>query len=209
MIIPPKLKFGDTIALISTSSPLQGGETIEEIAAGVEALGFHVWIGESCRGAAKCGYSAASPEIRVKDIHHAFMDDEIRAVWCTRGGSTAWQILPFLDYKLIADNPKPFIGFSDVTTLHMAFQQRCGMVTYHGPTANRVLRWGEKDTFSWPALWSVLNMEGALEIQNPEGEEIQTIRPGCAEGKLIGGNLALVAASVGTPWQIDAKDRIL
>ena len=181
MIIPPKLKFGDTVALISTSSPLQGGETIEDIAAGVEALGFRVWIGESCRGAAKCGYSAAPPEVRAKDIHRAFSDDSIAAVWCTRGGSTAWQILPLLDYDLIAANPKPFIGFSDVTTLHMAFQQRCGMVTYHGPTANRVLRWGEQDSFSWPTLWSVLNMEGTLEIPNPVGEEIQRIRPGCAE----------------------------
>jgi len=209
MIIPPKLKKGDTVALISPSSPLQAQEPIEAIAAGVEALGFRVWIGESCRGAGKSGYSASSPEIRVQDIHRAFSDENIHAIWCTRGGSTAWQTLPLLDYDLIASHPKPFIGFSDVTTLHMAFQQRCGLVTYHGPTANRVLRWGEKDGFSWPSLWSVLNMDGELEIQNPPGEAVQTLCPGSVEGQLIGGNLALVAASVGTPWQIDTKDRIL
>lgn len=209
MIIPPKLKIGDTVALISPSSPLQPQESVEVIAEGVESLGFRVWVGESCHGAAKSGYAAATPAVRARDIHHAFADDTIRAVWCTRGGSTAWQLLPLLDYELIAAHPKPFIGFSDVTTLHMAFQQRCGMVTYHGPTANRVLRWGEKDAFSWPHLWEALQMEKCLRIENPVGEEIRCLRPGCAEGQLIGGNLALVMASVGTPWQIDAKNRIL
>lgn len=209
MIVPPKLRKGDTIALISPSSPLQAQEPVEAIAAGVEALGFRVWIGESCRGSGKSGYAAAAAEVRVQDIHRAFADDSIRAVWCTRGGSTAWQLLPLLDYELIAAHPKPFIGFSDVTTLHMALQQRCGIVTYHGPTANRVLRWGTGDSFSWPNLWAALQMENALSVENPEGEEIISLRPGCAGGELTGGNLALVTASVGTPWQVDASGRVL
>jgi len=209
MRFPPKLKKGDMLALISPSSPLQAQEPVEAIAAAVEALGFRVWIGDSCRGSAACGYAAASPEIRARDIHRAFADPEIKGIWCTRGGSTAWQLLPLLDYELIAANPKPLIGFSDVTTLHLALQQRCGLVTYHGPTANRTLRWGADDAFSWPNLWSVLQMEDMLAVENPPEEAIQTLRPGCAEGTLIGGNLSLVAASVGTPWQIDAADRIL
>ena len=210
MRFPQKLRKGDILALISPSSPLQAQEPVEAIAAAVEALGFRVWVGDSCRGAAPSGYAAASPEVRDRDIHRAFSDPEIKGIWCTRGGSTAWQLLPLLDYGLIRANPKAFIGFSDVTSLHLALQQRCGLVTFHGPTANRTLRWGEgTDTFSWPALRSVLGMEGEMRVQNPPGEEIISLRPGRAEGELIGGNLSLVAASVGTPWQIDTKERIL
>ena len=210
MIFPAKLKKGDTVALLSPSSPLSEKENVDLLAANVEALGYRARIGASCRGAAPCGYSAASPQLRADDIHAAFADPDVKAVWCTRGGSTAWQLLPLLDYDLIRANPKAFIGFSDVTSLHLALQQRCGLVTFHGPTANRTLRWGEgKDTFSWPALRSVLGMEGEMRVQNPPGEEIISLRPGRAEGELIGGNLSLVAASVGTPWQIDTKERIL
>ena len=208
IMFPDKLQIGDTIALVSPSSPLQPREPVEAIAAAVEKLGYRVWIGDSCREETERGYAAASPQVRVRDLHRTFSDPDIRAIWCTRGGSTAWQLLPLLDFELIRRNPKVFIGFSDVTTLHLALQQRCGLVTYHGPTANRVLGWGERD-FAQAGLWAVLEMEGRLVVKNPPDEPICALRPGWAAGQLTGGNLSLVAASLGTPWQIDAKDRIL
>ena len=208
MIFPPKLERGDLVALVSPSSPLTADQPIETIASAVESLGFRVWIGDSCRCADPSGYAAAPAAVRARDINAAFGDPGIRAIWCTRGGSTAWRLLPLLDYELIAANPKPFIGFSDVTTLHMALQQRCGLVTFHGPTANRTLGW-ERDCFSWPHLLEVVNMEGDLVIENPPEEPILALRPGQAAGELTGGNLSLVAASLGTPWQVDARDRIL
>lgn len=208
MKFPPKLKKGDTILLVSPSSPLSADQPVEEIAANVETLGFRVKIGKSCRGAAPSGYAAAPAEVKAADLNQGFADPEIAAIWCTRGGETAWQMLPLLDYNCIAAHPKPFIGFSDVTTLHLAIQQRCGFVTFHGPTANRTFGW-EQDKFSWQSLWAALEMGSCLEIRNPPGEEIKILRPGRTCGRLTGGNLSLVSASLGTPWQIDARGCIL
>lgn len=209
MIVPAKLKKGDTIALISPSSPLTEKEPVEKIAEKIEQLGYHARIGKSCNNSTEKGYAAADPSVRARDLEEAFSDPEIRAIWCVRGGSTAWQMLPFLDFDLIAKNPKPFIGFSDITTLHMAIQQKCDMVTYHGPTANRVLGWESEDDFSLRSLRAALDMDRELMIENPEDEPVLCMRPGCAEGTLTGGNLSLVTASLGTPWQVNAKNRIL
>ena len=209
MVFPPSVKPGDTVMLVSPSSPLVKDQPVEELAQLVETLGFRVRVGASCRSSTARGYAAAPTEVRAADIHTAFADPSVRAVWCTRGGSTAWQLLPLLDYDLIRANPKPLIGFSDVTTLHLAVGQRCGLVTYHGPTANRVFGWGEGDGFSWPSLCRALGEWEELVVENPPGEPIVALRPGQAEGRLTGGNLSLVAASLGTPWQIDARDKIL
>lgn len=208
MQFPPRLKKGDTILLVSPSSPLSAEQPVEEIAAEIEKLGFRVKIGDSCRGSTPSGYAAAPAKVRAADLNDGFADRAVNAIWCTRGGSTAWQLLPLLDYACIAAHPKPFIGFSDITTLHLAIQRRCGFVTFHGPTANRIFEWKD-DSFSWQSLWAALAMGRCLPIENPPGEEIKALRPGCASGRLTGGNLSLVTTSLGTPWQIDARNCIL
>lgn len=208
MRFPKRLEKGGTILLVSLSSPLPEEQPVEKIAGAVERLGFRVKIGASCYTSTPCGYAAAPPEVRAADLNGGFADPAIDAIWCTRGGSTAWQILYLLDYPAIAAHPKPFIGFSDDTTLHLAIRQRCGFVTFHGPTANRIFGW-EEDRFSWQSLWSALEMGNCLAITNPPGEEIRTLRPGRTCGRLTGGNLSLVTTSLGTPWQIDARNGIL
>ena len=208
MLFPKPLKTGDTILLIAPSSPLSEDQSAGAIASAVEDLGFRVRVGDSCRGSTARGYAAAPPKVRAADINRGFADPSVDAIWCVRGGSTAWQLPLLLDYSAIAANPKPLIGFSDVTTLHLAIQKRCGFVTFHGPTANRALGWAE-DPFSWPSLRAALGMGDRLELQNPPGQEIRPLRPGRARGELVGGNLSLVVQSLGTPWQIDATDRIL
>lgn len=208
MKFPPRLNKGGTVLLASPSSPLSADQPVEQIAANVEALGFRVKIGRSCYASTPSGYAAAPAGVRAADLNEGFADPDIAAIWCTRGGSTAWQLLPLLDYGKIASHPKPFIGFSDVTTLHTAIQQRCGFATFHGPTANQTLHWKD-DPFSWESLQAALGMGRCLEIKNPPGEAIKTLRPGKACGRLTGGNLSLIAAGVGTPWQIDAKGCIL
>lgn len=208
MKFPPKLKKGGTILLVSPSSPLPPDQPVEKIAPRVEALGFRVKIGASCRSSTARGYASAPAEVKAADLNGGFADPEVNAIWCTRGGETAWEILPLLDYRCIAAHPKPLIGFSDVTTLHLAVQQKAGLATFHGPTANRTLSWDE-DHFSWESLWAALEAGPCLEIRNPPGEEIKVLRPGKACGRLTGGNLSLVSASMGTPWQITARDCIL
>lgn len=208
MIFPKEPQSGGTVLLIAPSSPLGEDQPVESIAASVERLGFRACIGDSCRAVTDCGYAAAPPELRAADINRGFADPEISAIWCVRGGSSAWQLPPLLDYDTIAANPKPFIGFSDITTLHLALQKRCGLVTFHGPTANRIL-FPDTFPFSWTSLRAALGMERRLALRNPPGEEIKVLRPGRACGPLTGGNLSLVVQSLGTPWQIDARDRIL
>lgn len=209
MIYPPAPQPGDLVALVCPSSPLMEGKSIEEIAQAVEALGFRVRLGDSCRSGTDRGYAAAPAAVKARDINRAFADPAVKAVWCVRGGSTAWQLLPLLDYARIAQNPKPFIGFSDVTTLHLAINRRCGLATFHGPTANRIPDWTGADDFSRRSLWRMLSMESALTVENPPGEPIRTLCPGRAAGELTGGNLSLVSISLGTPWQVEAKGRIL
>ena len=116
MICPTPPRPGDLIALVCPSSPLSERENMQEIQNAVMSLGFRVCLGESCRCETDSGYAAAPASVKAQDINRAFADPEVKAVWCVRGGSTAWQVLPLLDYTLIAGHPKPLIGFSDVTT---------------------------------------------------------------------------------------------
>ena len=209
MIFPQPLQPGGTVLLTAPSSPLPADKPIEAVAAAIEDLGFQAKIGAACTALPMpCGYAAAEPQIRANDINQGFSDPGIDAIWCVRGGETAWQLLPYLDYAAIAANPKPFIGFSDITTLHLAIQQQCGLVTYHGPAAGGALLWSD-DPFSWKSLQMAMQASGDFPIKNPPGETIKTLRPGRAQGVLTGGNLCLVTQTVGTPDQIDTRDKIL
>lgn len=209
MTFPPELRQGGTVLLTAPSSPLIADQPVEAIAGAVERLGFHVIIGTSCTARpSSSGYAAAAPAIRAEDINRGFANSSVNAIWCVRGGETAWQMLPYLNYAVIAAHPKPFIGFSDITTLHLAIQQRCGLVTFHGPTANRVPDWDEDD-FSWRSLQAALHMRSCLTIENPPDEPIKPLRPGRACGVLTGGNLSLAVQTMGTPEQIDARGKIL
>ncbi len=209
MTIPPPLKPGGTVFLTAPSSPLSDSQPAEDIAAAVERLGFRAAVGASCIAPATArGYAAAPPAVRAAELNRAFADPGVDAVWCVRGGSTAWQLPPLLDAGCIAAHPKPFIGFSDVTTLHLFLQRRCGLVSFHGPTANRILSWGGDD-FSWRSLRAALSMGPCLPLENPPGEPVRVLRPGRARGRLTGGNLSLVVQTLGTPEQIDARGKIL
>lgn len=195
--------------LTAPSSPLSDSQPAADIAAAVERLGFRAVVGASCIAPATArGYAAAPPAVRAAELNRAFADPGVDAVWCVRGGSTAWQLPPLLDAGCIAAHPKPFIGFSDVTTLHLFLQRRCGLVSFHGPTANRILSWGGDD-FSWRSLRAALSMGPCLPLENPPGEPVRVLRPGRARGRLTGGNLSLVVQTLGTPEQIDARGRIL
>ena len=125
-------------------------------------------------------------------------------------GYGTMRMLDLLDYDMIRKNPKVFVGFSDITALHIAFQERCGLVTFHGPMATR---WNDEfpDGFTKPAfLNAVMNAEPLGELHNAPGYHArETVNPGSAEGVLVGGNLSLIAGTIGTPYEINTKDRIL
>lgn len=192
----PKLFKGARIAIVGPSSSV----TAERLVEGVEAmkrLGLEPVVYESARS--MHGYFAGTDAVRAQDINAAFADKSIDGILATRGGYGGHRVLPLLDYDMIAKNPKFFGGYSDITAYHTAFNQRCGFVTYHMPMACAL---HEPDAYTLACAEAMLFGTEA-NYQNPEGYLRETLVPGTAEGMLCGGNLSLLAASLGTPWEID------
>jgi len=165
----------------------------------VRSFGWEPVAGE--HALAREGYFAGSDQLRAADLNSALRDDAIDAVWCLRGGYGAMRILESIDYAPVARRPKPIIGYSDITALHSAFALRCGMVTYHGPTARAVL-----SPFSRRSLACALVHGGD---SCGTAEDARVLHGGVAQGALAGGNLALLSALAGTPFAPRLRDAIL
>lgn len=208
MIYGKKLKFGDTLGFIGPSGAVRTEGAIERAVEETKRMGFKVKLGESA--GQKYGYLSGTDEVRARDINVMFADDEVDAIVCLRGGYGAMRILDKLDYDMIAKHPKIFMGFSDITALHIALLEKCGLATFHGPMA--AANWAGKplDDFSRESMYrALMNAEPAGELANPPEYPKQTVNPGVAEGQLVGGNLMLIASSLGTPWEINTKGRII
>ena len=202
-----KLKFGDTIGLIAPSGAVRTEGAVARAVEETKRMGFNVKLGESAQQ--KYGYLSGTDEARARDINNMFADDEVDAIICIRGGYGAMRILDKLDYKMISKHPKIFAGFSDITALHIALLNRCDLATFHAPMA---VGWadGPMDDFSRESMYKALmHAEPMGELVNPPEYEKKTVNPGMAEGTLVGGNLMLITSSLGTPWEIDTKGRIL
>lgn len=202
LIKPARLRTGATVALIAPSSP-PSGEKLAKGIANLTAMGFNIAEGKSLRS--RNGFLAGTDEERLADLHWAFQDPEIEAVWCIRGGYGASRLLPAIDYDLICRNPKPLIGYSDVTALHLAIHQRCGLVTFHGPVAASEFPENTLEHFNSVLMQPVspYSIHAPNEIQSAQmSVEYQpfVITPGQANGTLMGGNLALLAALAGTDF---------
>lgn len=208
MIYGKKLKFGDTLGFIAPAGAVRTEGAIERAVEETKRMGFKVKLGESA--GQKYGYLSGTDEVRARDINNMFADDEVDAIVCLRGGYGAMRILDKLDYEMIAKHPKIFMGFSDITSLHIALLERCGLATFHGPMA--AANWAGKplDDFSRESMYrTLMNAEPAGELANPPEYHKQTVNSGIAEGQLVGGNLMLIASSLGTPWEINTKGRII
>lgn len=203
---PSPLKPGDTVAVVSPAGPpdpgrLDGGVKV------LETLGFRVSLGKHV--AERRGYLAGSDEARAEDLNQAFRDPDIRGIICSRGGYGATRILPLLDYEAVRNDPKVFVGFSDITALHLALSRRAGLVTFHGPVLGAL---GHKltrltlDCF----VRAVTSTEPLDVLPMPEDYPVpRVLRAGRATGLLAGGNLSLISALLGTPYELDAKGRVL
>lgn len=206
MIKPKKLKKGDTIGLIAPSSDANK-KRVDKSIEYLKSLGFKVKIGDSCYS--KYGYLAGKDDLRVKDIHNMFSDKEVDGIICIRGGYGVSRILDKIDYDIIKNNPKVFVGYSDITALHIAIHNECNLITFHGPMTVSNMEDG-LDDFSLESFRNTLmNNDIIGRVNNPKGEKITTLVKGKTQGKIIGGNLALISATIGTPYEIDIKDKIL
>ncbi len=201
---PARLRPGAMVALIAPAGPLSE-EKLQKALSNLADLGYRVREGAALRR--RTGYLAGDDAERLQDLHWAFADPEVDAIWCARGGYGATRLLPRMDLRLIARNPKPFIGYSDITALHLAIGQRTGLITFHAPGASAEL---PPDTLQHlqavltdPQVPYTLSASPVATDPAP-----MTIRPGKASGPLVGGNLTLLAALVGTPFQPSFRGRI-
>jgi muramoyltetrapeptide carboxypeptidase len=210
-IKPKRLKQGDTVAIIAPSSGVSK-EDLDFAMQNMADLGLKTKLGKSVSKVN--GFLAGTDKERLDDLHWAFADKTVDAVWCVRGGYGATRFLPKIDFKIIKNNPKIFIGYSDITALHTAIYQNCGLVTFHGPVA--------ASTFSDYAKKHVVNTlmnpttpyKIELSPDNIAKESVafktEAITKGKVKGKLIGGNLSLLTAMAGTPFGLrDTKGKLL
>ncbi len=206
-VLPPRLRSGDTVALVEPASPLDDPSRIDEVAATIRGMGLVPRLAPNV-GAVE-GYLAGTDEQRAADINAMYADPAVRALFAVRGGWGSARILPLLNWDLIRANPKLMIGFSDITALHLAFAERAGFPTIHAPNAG-----GRWSVDSWNSLWW-LAFAGAgpvLDLRRKTGNPapaFEVLTPGRAEGRLLGGNLSVLSALVGTPWMPDMTGAVL
>lgn len=210
-IQPKALKPGDTIAIASPAGATpQSTEpnSIDPFEHGAELLreaGFRVKIMPNVKN--KRMYLAGTDAERLADLHAAFADPEVDAILCARGGYGCMRLLPELDFELIARNPKILIGFSDITALLLPIYQRTGLMGFYGPmlTSNLI----HNEPYSQAELLRLVQGEATMPFSIPNRDHYQCFKPGIAEGRLIGGNLSLLSALCGTPFQPQAGGHIL
>lgn len=210
-ILKPKaLRPGDTAGLITPSTYVSDPDRLQLARLTVEGLGLKLKLGRSV--GRRHGYLGGAIAERVADLHAMFADPDVKAVFCIRGGYGAAMLLDKIDFDLIRKHPKLFIGYSDITALHLGIHGQTGLVTLHGPVA--LSRFND---------WTLEHFKRAVfepkplgVLRNPPEDRpmrprhlTRAIRPGRSSGPLIGGNLSLISSTLGTPWEIQTAGKIL
>lgn len=204
-LVPSKLKIGDTIGVVAPSSPIIGNN-IEELNRAkeiVERSGFEVKYSKNIFSNTN-GYSATARE-KAEDINAMFVDNEVKMIWCAKGGNNSNSTFEYIDYELIKKNPKIICGFSDITSITNMITEKTGLITFSG-TNFKTIATDETD-FSYKQALSRF-VDSNLEF-GPENEEYITIQKGKADGELIGGNLSLIRGMVAGKYSLDFTDKIL
>jgi muramoyltetrapeptide carboxypeptidase len=193
------------LALVTPSSPFHEPGYLERALATLAQLGFETSVGEHV--GERDGYLAGPAEGRASDLHAAFANPAADAVLAVRGGYGAAELVPLLDEELLRAHPKPLIGMSDVTVLHLVLAERLGLPTFWGPMAGQLARGSDYTRRLFREVMTNGPAPGPLEL--PEGGALTTLVPGSAEGPLGGGTTALLAASVGTAWEVRTEGRVV
>jgi muramoyltetrapeptide carboxypeptidase len=206
-IKPAFLKPGDTVAVVAPASGVVNPTTIYFGQQLLENMGYRVKLGKAVYR--RHGYLAGTDEERLQDLESMFADPEVKAIICLRGGYGALRLLGKLNLQVVKENPKVFLGFSDITALHIAINQLTGLITFHGPVLNSMVSW-LGDYTRGNLLKVVARPAPAGALTNPEaGPRLFAICGGKGSGELIGGNLSLICATLGTPFEINTKGKIL
>lgn len=206
-IKPSRLKIGDTIGLIAPAGAISEKGILKAVK-NIEELGFKVKEGQFLRS--RYGYLAGKDNERLSDIHAMYADASVKGIWCVRGGYGATRLLDLLDYQLIKENAKALIGYSDITALLNAIYQKTGTIGFHGPVGS-----SNQNSYNQISFKTFLmEPEDSILIENFKKEQndydaVEILREGVAEGVIVGGNLSLLAAMVGTKYAPNYRNKIV
>jgi len=210
-LLPMALLRGQTIGIISPSAASADRMEYTFAKEAMEAMGLKVKVGSNFKN--RFGHLAGTDEERAADFNAMFADPEVKAIICLRGGSGAARILPLLDYEQVKANPKPLLGYSDITALHCALQSQTGLISFHGPNGS-----GSWNSFHANQFQQLFFEQKLLSFKNEvtkgddlvaKGNRIQTLTKGTVEGKILGGNLTVLTALSGSIYYPDFQDAIL
>lgn len=203
-ILPKKLNKGDTIGIISPAGAVKEPAMLEIAVKYFENKGYKIKLAPHICD--KNNYLAGKDEDRLSDLINFFRDEEIKAIICSRGGYGVFRLLEKIDWSIIKNNPKIFVGYSDITALLNNFVEKSGLVCFHGPLAISDFGTETINPYTEKVFWEVL--EGNLSsFENPVNYEC--IIKGQTEGVLAGGNLSILCGLLGTPYFPDLKNKIL
>ena len=204
---PKKIKRGDLIGLISPASPPPSPNMIESGVKYIESLGYKTTLAKNVNKVR--GYLAGTDEERVEDIHQMFSDKNVKAIFSLRGGYGAFRLLDKIDYKLIKNNPKIFVGFSEITALQMAFLSKTKLISFAGPMVLPNFS-AEVSSFTEDNFWKIITSSKIKSTVNIEiFNESSLTNSVKVIGKVVGGNLAVLSAMIGTDYLPNFKNKIL
>ncbi len=215
LVKPPRLRAGDTVGLVAPAGFVADRFGLDDISETVRAMGLVPKLAPNL--VERSGYLAGTDQQRAAALNAMFADREVRGIFAVRGGWGCERLLPLLDFAMIGRNPKLLVGSSDITALHLALAARTSVPSVHGP--NIVSSWN-------PAAWDAfrrLAFDGEAPTYQPavsfappqtnapgrRNLAVHTFRPGVARGRLLGGNLSVLSALVGTPYMPDFTGAIL
>lgn len=198
---------GSTIGLVAPASTPSSEEKIEKGAAYLEQLGYRVKFGKHIRKIH--GYLAGTDEERAADLNTMVRDKDVKAIFAIRGGYGTPRILRMIDYRSLRQNPKIIAGYSDITALQLAIFRKTGLVTFSGPMTGSDM-WKDFDPYTEEHFWQLLTSTKKIGVlKNPIDEPLKILKTGKARGRLLGGNLSLIACLMGTPFLPNMHGSIL
>ncbi|MGZ6799993.1 MAG: S66 peptidase family protein [Mycobacteriaceae bacterium] len=203
----PALPAGGVVGVVSPATPYHNRSQLLRGIAFWESRGYRVSVAPGV--GARDGYLAGSAEMRARDLMSCFTDPEIDVIQCLQGGYGSNHTLPRLDFDLIAENPKPLVGYSDITSLHVAIRQRTGLVTFYGPGL-MAMSAPEATALTQDRLVQVLAGNGAGPVpRDPHDPFLVTLAGGKVTAPLIGGDLWELRETLATPWEVQTEGVLL
>ncbi len=207
IIKPKRLSKGDLIGIISPGSSPEDLGLIDKGVSYLESLGYQIEVGKNV-GKAR-GYLAGEDHERLDDLHYMFEKREVKAIFCVRGGYGSGRLLSKINFNLIRKNPKIFVGYSDLNAIQLSFFQKAKLVTFAGPMLAVDLS-GEMNKNAEEQFWRMLTSNKRIgKISNSNNEKFYVLNKGRGEGRIMGGNLSIIASLMGTEYMPSFKDSIL